>query len=459
MKNITGKNIALACHGIYHGSEEAGELEVSSITTDSRKVEKGCLFVPIVGEKVDPHKFIGDVMVAGALCTLSEEDLGEQPFPWIQVESTRQAVKDIAAFYLDQLEIPVVGVTGSVGKTSTKEAIASVLKEKYRTLKTPGNFNNELGLPLTVFSLTEEDEIAVLEMGINHFGEMTRLARVARPQTMVITNIGTAHVEFLGDRDGVLKAKTECLPFIREGGHLLLNGEDDKLRTVTGYGDIRPDFFGFGEDLACRATDLRPLGFNGTEATFTVFGESFEVRVPVPGRHMVANALAAAAVGKYYGLSKEEIIRGIASMQGMEGRFHLLEEKDLTIIDDCYNANPVSVKASLDLLLEGEVKGRRVAILGDMGELGVDEVALHQEVGDYAGERLDALVCVGELSKHMAEAAGKRMGDRVTYEPSLKSLLADLPILVRKGDTVLVKASHFMDFGKVVKALQELELS
>ena len=208
MKNLTLENIAKVCGGTYHGPENRKQIEAASIITDSRKAEEGTLFVPIVGERVDAHKFIPDVMEKGALCTLSEVELGEQEFPWIRVQSSLQAVKDIAEFYLEQLDIPVVGITGSVGKTSTKEVIASVLKEKYCTLKTEGNFNNELGLPLTVFRLREEHEIAVLEMGISDFGEMSRLAKIAKPDTSVITNIGQCHLENLGDRDGVLKAKT-----------------------------------------------------------------------------------------------------------------------------------------------------------------------------------------------------------------------------------------------------------
>ena len=217
MKNLTLENIAKVCGGVYHGPENKKNTEVSSITTDSRQIQSEGLFVPIVGERVDGHKFIPQVMEKGALATLSERPLEGAQYPYIQVQSSLQAVKDIAEFYLQQLGIPVVGITGSVGKTSTKEMIASVLKEKYKTLKTQGNFNNELGLPLTVFRLREDDQIAVLEMGISNFGEMTRLAKIARPDTCVITNIGTCHLEFLGDRDGVLKAKTEIFQYVKPG--------------------------------------------------------------------------------------------------------------------------------------------------------------------------------------------------------------------------------------------------
>ena len=242
MKNLTLRNIVKVCRGVYHGPEEALDREVDSIITDSRKAEAGALFVAIVGERVDAHKFIPDVMAKGALASVSERELEGRGFPYIQVESSLQAVKDIAEFYLEQLQIPVVGITGSVGKTSTKEVIASVLKEKYRTLKTQGNFNNELGLPLTVFRLRDEDEIAVLEMGISDFGEMTRLAKIAKPQTCVITNIGTCHLENLRDRDGVLKAKTEIFRYLRPDGHIVLNGDDDKLSTVVEYKGIRRYF-------------------------------------------------------------------------------------------------------------------------------------------------------------------------------------------------------------------------
>ena len=203
MKNLTLNNLARVCRGRYCGGWEQGEQEVKSIVTDSRQTEPGALFVAIPGERVDGHVFIEDVIAKGALAVMSERDLGQRPFPYIQVESSLQAVKDMAQFYLEQLQIPVVGITGSVGKTSTKEVIASVLSQKFCVLKTKGNFNNELGLPLTVFGLRQEHEMAVLEMGINQFGEMTRLAKIARPDTCVITNIGPCHLEYLGSRDGV----------------------------------------------------------------------------------------------------------------------------------------------------------------------------------------------------------------------------------------------------------------
>lgn len=458
MKNLTLENIAKACNGSYHGSEAQANQEVQSIFTDSRKAAKGGLFVPIKGARVDAHDFINQVMEAGALATLSEKDLGETEFPYIKVESSLQAVKDIAEFYLKQLEIPVVGITGSVGKTSTKEMIAAVLGQKYNVLKTQGNFNNELGLPLTVFGLRAEHQIAVLEMGISDFGEMHRLAKIARPDTCVITNIGLCHLEFLKSRDGILKAKTEIFDFLKEDGHVILNGDDDKLVTVTDVKGIKPVFFGVENKNGIWADEIESRGLKGIECRIHVKDESFKVLVPIPGRHMVYNALAGTAVGLTYGLTLDEIKAGIESLQSLSGRFHILEneKKNITVIDDCYNANPVSMKASLDVLRDA--KGRKVAILGDMGELGENEEQMHAEVGYHAAKnKIDLLICTGKISSHMAEAAMASGGcGEVLQVPTMEALLTCLPSLIQSGDTVLVKASHFMHFEKVVEKLCQL---
>lgn len=456
MKELTLENLTRVCNGKYYGNEEKKCLEITAVTTDSRKVEKGCLFVPIAGTRVDGHDFIPEVMQKGALVTLSEKLLENTDFPYILVDSTLQAVKDIAEFYLESLKIPVVGITGSVGKTSTKEAIASVLKEKFNTLKTQGNFNNELGLPLTVFRLREEHEIAVLEMGISDFGEMSRLAKIAKPDTCVITNIGTCHLENLGDRDGVLKAKTEVFSFMKEDGNIVLNGDDDKLATIKEYKGIKPVFFGLNDSCEIYADEIRSHGLKGTECTIHAGTEQIRVFVPAPGRHMIYNALAAAAVGRIYGLDKDQIKRGIESIEPLSGRFRMIETEKFLIVDDCYNANPMSMKASLDVLRDGE--GRRVAILGDMGELGENEVRLHQEVGEHAAKcGIDVCICAGELSKHIVDSAKTVNPDlTVIYEKDKKELLKNLTDYVQAGDTILVKASHFMGFEEIVKALQEM---
>ena len=466
MKDLTIQNITAAVKGVYHGPENESGREITAVVTDSRKVIPGCLFVPIVGARADGHDFIDQVMEAGAAVTLSEKDLPGNRFPWIRVESSLAAVRDLAAFYLSRLNIPVVGITGSVGKTSTKEAIASVLAQKYRVLKTLGNFNNELGLPLTIFRLTEEDEIAVLEMGISSFGEMSRLAAIARPDTAVITNIGTCHLEFLGDRDGVLRAKTEMLDYVRDNGHIVLNGDDDKLCTVSESHGIRPVFYRVYEKKAdppscpgqkvCYAEQLTDLGLKGTRAVFHLEEDVMEVTVPVPGHHMVANALAAAVIGRIYGLSPEEIRRGIEQMETIDGRFHVIRVGDQTLIDDCYNANPMSMKASLSVL--AGLGGRRVAVLGDMGELGKDEKVLHREVGKAAAAAgIDVLVCIGNLAREIAAGAREESGGTgmaIIEEDTVESFLAGKDRCLQPSDTILVKASHFMKFERIVEALQ-----
>ena len=453
MKNMTLGNIAAACGGSYHGTDEAREQIVTDITTDSRKAKEGSLFVAIKGERVDAHKFIPAVFEQGALCVICEQAPEHPAGAYIQVASSLQAIKDIAEFYRKQLNIKVVGITGSVGKTSTKEMIASVLSEKYRVLKTLGNFNNELGLPLTVFRLREEDEIAVLEMGISNFGEMHRLSKIARPDLCVMTNIGQCHLEFLGDRDGILRAKSEIFDYIAEDGTIILNGDDDKLATIQEVKGIRPMFFGIDSDRKIHATQIKSLGLKGVACRICTEKGDFDVTIPIPGYHMVYNALAGTAVGLSLGMTTEEIKRGIEKLESLSGRFHIIETKDYTVVDDCYNANPVSMTASLKVL--HDALGRKVAILGDMGELGENEKQLHAEVGKEAGKQdVQLLICVGPLSTFMAESARKVNPQmEVVHVDTLEEALKVLPQYLQKDDTILVKASHFMHFEKIVEVL------
>lgn len=456
MKNLTLEHIAQACKGIFHGKPGEQDLVVQSITTDSRKVEPGCLFVAIPGERVDGHQFISSAYEKGALAVVAERRLEHPAGPYIQVSSSLEAIKEIARYYRQQLDLKVVGITGSVGKTSTKEVVASVLAQKYNVLKTLGNFNNELGLPLTIFRLREEHEIAVLEMGINHFGEMHRLSRIAQPDICVITNIGQCHLEFLQDRDGVLRAKSEIFDYLAKDGSIILNGDDDKLEQIREVKGIKPVFFGLKGPGQVYANELEPCGLKGTRCVLHAEGEQIPVQIPVPGTHMVLNALAAAAVGRQMGLTMDQIKAGIESLEPISGRFHIIECGGMMIVDDCYNANPISVKASLDVLKDA--KGRRVAILGDMGELGEDAADMHREVGIHAAEKgIDFLICVGKLSEHTAKAALDQGGCKEVLQiPTLEALLECLPSLVEQRDTILVKASHFMKFEKIVERLQEI---
>ena len=453
MKNMTLENIAAACGGeIYCMREELAQETAKGIVIDSRQIEPGYIFVATKGERVDGHQFIPDVFAKGAMAVicevLPEEDLG----PCILVKDSFMALKQAAAFYRQQLNIRVVGITGSVGKTSTKEFVASVLSEKYKVHKTAGNYNNEVGLPLTIFGIQEDDQIAVLEMGINTFGEMHRLSEVAKPDICVMTNIGQCHLENLIDRDGILRAKSEIFDFMNPKGTVVVNGDDDKLATIHEVYGKAPVTFGMNKQNAIWADHIENRGLLGSCADIHMGDEVVHAIIPLPGEHMIYNAMAAAAVALQFGMSKEEIAAGISHVEAVAGRSHLVEAGDKVIIDDCYNANPVSMKAAIDLL--ATAPGRKVAILGDMFELGENEKAMHGEVGEYAAEKgIDLILCVGELSEAMyQEAAGN--GGNAKYYETREALEAVLNEILQQGDTVLVKASHSMAFENLVKCIQ-----
>ena len=470
MEHLTLEHIATVCEGTYVGDESLKQCVITGAVTDSRQVEKDFLFIPIRGERVDGHDFIPDVFAKGALAVLSEIELENPAGPYIKVDSSTEAMKKLAADYRRGLDIKVVGITGSVGKTSTKEMISSVLEQKYKVLKTAGNFNNEIGLPLTIFRIRKEHQVAVLEMGISDFGEMHRLSQMAYPDVCVITNIGYCHLEFLGDRDGVLKAKTECFEHMKENGRVVLNGDDDKLSTKTTVNGQPAIFYGIGSqsffeegtenqrvvDKGIYATDVENLGFEGMKAVIHTPEGDFEVHILIPGEHNVYNALAATAVGLQLKLRLPEIKTGIEAAQTIAGRTNFIKTNGMTIIDDCYNANPVSMKTSLEVL--SHAAGRSIAVLGDMGELGADEGKLHEEVGKAVGAyKIHTLFCAGVLAENYANAAHKVNPEcEIYYFKEREEMTEALKAYVKEGDSVLVKASHFMEFPKVVEALKSV---
>lgn len=500
MQNMTLEQIAGACGGTYVGSETDKKKEINGVVIDSRLVEPGYLFIPIKGAKVDGHRFIPDVFAKGALAVLSEQKLNNPAGPYILVTSTEAAMKRIAAYYRRTLDIKVVGITGSVGKTSTKEMIASVLSQKYNVLKTEGNLNNEIGLPLTIFKIRQQHEVAVLEMGISEFGEMHRLSEMAYPDICVITNIGTCHLENLHTRDGILQAKTECFSHMKEDGIAVLNGDDDKLCTKKIVNGRPVVFYGIGNtavvteaeagekspaEKSIYATDIQVMGLTGTKAVIHIgTGNnrpdvsadmqkqprqhgvevqvqtkkeaaeiSFPVEIPIAGEHNVYNALAAIAVAVQLGLNTEEIRRGIEAVQTIGGRSNLVHKAGVTVIDDCYNANPVSMKASIDVL--SQAPGRKLAVLGDMGELGGDERQLHYSVGEhFKGKGIDALFCTGTLAQEIVNAVRVNSPEtEIRYMESKEELIKEIKKYRKAGDTILVKASHFMGFSDIVREL------
>lgn len=466
MKNMTLKNIAAAAGGaLYVGSvsmeTDVEKTEASGVVIDSRKIEKGFVFIATRGERVDGHSFIDSAFEKGAIGVVCEKAPANPKGAYILVKDSFQALKNIAEFYRRQLDIKVVGITGSVGKTSTKEFIAGVLAKGFNTLKTEGNFNNEIGLPLTVLRIKEDCEAAVLEIGISDFGEMTRLSKIAKPDICVITNIGQCHLENLGTRDGILKAKTEIFEYMNKDGSVCLNGDDDKLATIKEVNGKRPLFFGMGRQNDIYADNYENKGLDGSSARIHMKSGgaeiAFDAQIPLLGEHMVYNALAAAAVGVLLGLSPEQISEGISSVKPVGGRSHVIRTDSYTIIDDCYNANPVSMRAALDLLSQSS-DARKVAVLGDMFELGENENALHAQTGEYAaGGRTDVLICVGKLCKNMYDAAQnvENSATELHYFEDKAQMLSELDGLLKNGDTVLVKASHGMGFDEVVKKLSK----
>ncbi len=444
-----------------HGRLLGKNVSVTYITTDSRAVKDGCLFVAIKGDKFDGHDFIDKAWENGASCVLSSKEIHvPEGKSAIIVNDTRKAFLDMAKGYRELFDIPVCAVTGSVGKTTTKDMIAGVLSEEYNVLKTSGNFNNDIGVPITLFSLEKEHTAAVVEMGMNHKGEIDTLAKAVTPNIGVITNVGVSHIENLGSREGILSAKCEMLPHIRKGGYAVLNGDDDMLIKVRGrekeYGlpdGVNVIWYGTDEKCDIYAKNIEILGIDGVKCTIYTPKGSFDAVISVPGKHMVYNAMAAAAVGIIRNMSLENIKRGIENFiptgKRME-RFTL--SNGAVVIDDSYNANPVSVKAAIDVLACCE--GKKCAVLGDMFELGDFAKDMHREIGLYAAEKgIDELAAIGENSVNIYEGALegglKNAAKFLTVEEFLDSGF------VPEG-TVLIKASHSMGFSRIAERFKSL---
>ncbi len=444
---MTLEEIAAATGGSLSGNN----IEITGISTDSRKIDAGCLFAALSGEKFDGHDFIGQVVEKGAAAVIISKDM-ECPCPSIRVKDTRIALGDIARHYRKKFNIPVVAITGSVGKTTTKDMIASVLSQKYNTLKTEGNFNNDIGVPLTLFRLEDTTECAVIEMGMNHFNEISYLTSIALPDIAVITNVGVSHIENLGSRDGILKAKCEIFESMAENSPKILNGDDDKLITVKDkYKNIC--FYSTEGKADIYADNIASKGVEGISCTIHKGDISFRADIPVPGRHIAGNALAASAVGFELKLSAEEIKRGLETFVPTGKRMDIVKTEKYTIVDDTYNANPQSVKAGIDVIAEGG--GITCCILGDMLELGEMAAQLHYDTGRYAAEKkIDVIVCIGPVSKNMYEGAASMGNSNVYYFETKEDFYSSIDDIVPKGAVVLVKASRGMRFEKIVEMLK-----
>lgn len=417
------------------GTEEA---EVIEICTDSRKVTPGSLFVALKGERFDGHAFLQQALDMGAAAVMGETAFDGKPY--LRVKSTSQALLDLAAGYRRQFSIPVVAITGSVGKTTTKEMVAEVLSQKYCCLKTEGNFNNEIGVPLTLFRLEDRHEIAVLEMGMNHFGELSRLTRAAAPDAVIINNIGMSHIENLGSQEGILKAKLEILEGLQPGGTALFNGDDEYLsRANPACNVVR---YGCGEGCQLRAEKIE-----AENQLFSFVCKELPGRVTIPmlGRHNIYNALAAIAAGLLFQVPEEKIIRGIEQTQSVGMRMKTEQHGGITVILDCYNANPDSMRAGISVLKETK-GGRKIALLGDMLELGEYSARAHFDVGVFASG-LDSVLTVGSVSEQICRGAeGVSVKKHFTTNEEACNFLESY---LHKGDILLIKGSRGMKMEEI----------
>lgn len=447
MKGITICKAAEICAGAIEGTFET-DAELKHIVIDSRKVQPGDLFVAYKGAATDGHLYIQKAFDLGAACAIGEYAPEHVSGPVIVVKDVQKAIEDIAAFYRRQMNIPIIGVTGSVGKTSAKEMLAAVLSKKYVTLKTEGNLNNQIGVPMTLSRISENHQAAVIEMGISGFGEMRQLAAMVRPTMAVYTLIGHAHLEFLGDLDGVLRAKGEMTEFMDKHSVVIVNGDDDKLRTWDC--PCQKITFGLSDECDVRAVNINTSKTTLTECDILYGSRKLHVIIPAYGKHMIYAALEGAAAGFLLEMSDTDIIEGIADFQNVGRRAAMVNTSFLTIIDDCYNANPDSVKCGIDSLCS--LPGRKVCILGDMLELGADSPEMHREIGKYAVEKqIDLVLTSGVLAKKIAE----EVPCSVAYATT-EALLNDLVNQVLPGDVILVKASRAMNFDAVSEKLKEM---
>ena len=457
MEAISIKEIVGAVGGRLLGEQRDETVLVSRVSRDSRDIEPGDLYIPLIGDRFDGHAYINSALESGAVgCFTARERETYLPGKYyIKVDSTQKALRDLARWYKGRFQIPYVAVTGSVGKTTTKEMVAAVLGEKYKVLKTEGNYNNEVGLPLTLLRLNSSHQVAVLEMGMNHFGEIEYLTKIVEPDVALITNIGDSHIENLGSRENILQAKSEIFVGMHGQGLTVLNGDDSLLRTLEGTLPMPVVWCGEGENCAYRATQIG--GVNETTCHVSTPKYEMDCVIPSPGRHMIYPALMAVAVGERFGLTGEEISRGIQHFAPTKMRMNILHrQEDITILNDTYNANPQSMRAAVEVLAKYHTP-HRVAVLGDMFELGALAPTLHKGVGEYVGRSgVECLVAVGELARFIYDAAKPGMGDEIYYCATKEEAKTVLAGLIRPHSTILVKASRGMAFEELADYLKSL---
>lgn len=453
MKKLTLQQLAQWCGGSV--APEHACLTVTGMQHDSRDVRPGDLFVALSGGRTDGHGFVENAKEAGAAAALVEHPV-EVDLPQLVVRDTLAAYGDIARGYRTETGVKVVAITGSVGKTTTKEMLAGALSGKYRVAKTQGNHNNNLGLPMTIMEMPAETEVAVLELGMNHFGEMSYLTSIAKPDVVVITNIGTMHIEHLGTREGILKAKLEIMQGLADDGVAVFNGDEPLLWNLR-EGKHRRIYFGIENDRCdVVAEDVRQMD-GGVYFTARGLGKQFQVYVPQEGRHTVYNALATIAVGLLCQVSAESIQYQLGLFHNTGMRQRVYEENGYTIIEDCYNAGPESMEAALRVLKEHQTEGRRIAVLGDMLELGSRAMAEHYRVGRLAAESADMVLAFGRHSVRIVSGAvtGGMSSQCAIHYDEQDAMAQALSAFAKPGDVLLFKGSRGMKMEQVLKLFLE----
>lgn len=435
------------------GRQESGaDCEITEVSTDTRDISKGSLFIPIRGERFDGHDFVAKAFEAGAAAVLADRDIKGKCV--VRVSDTRKAYLDLAGWYRRRFPVTVVGITGSVGKTTTKEMVAAVLESRYKTLKTEGNFNNEIGLPRTLLRLDSSYQTAVIEMGMSHFGEISRLAKAAAPNMGVITNIGVSHIENLGSREGILKAKLEILDGMDEHAPLLLNSDNDLLSQAAD--ELEREIITYGIDSPhadiC-AVNIQETGLT-TEFDIVFYGKKAHTVLPAIGKHNVLNALAAFAVGLINDVDPQAAVAALEQYTPAGMRQRIVDRRGMMVIEDCYNASPDSMLAALHALSAVGCTGRRIAVLSDMLELGSYSVRAHYDVGRaVAQSKADLLFCTGTDAAYIVKGAKEAGMDNAMFYPQRDDLVRAVRETVRPGDCLLFKASRGMKLEELMEKI------
>lgn len=464
MRDFTIAEVREAVGGtLLTGSEDG---VIRKICTDSRKAETGDLFFPLIGENNDGHDFLAQVFEKGCRSIIISDERkvpkrefladGIQP-DVILVEDTTKALQDLAQYYLGTLPMKKkIAVTGSVGKTSTRDMMYYIASMKYKTGRNLKNFNNGFGLPLSILEFAPDTEAAVLEMGMDHFGQIEILANLVKPDIALITNIGISHIENLGSREGILKAKMEVTSCFDENSTLVVNSDCDLLCEENVRGNYTLITVGSEEGNCYRVSDVCDFGDKGIKYTLHREDKAYTISLPVPGAHNAVNASLAIAAGEQMGIDIKTAIKGLESAQLTEKRLNIKEKNGIKVIDDTYNACPASVMSAVNTLMQTEGK-RKIAIIGDMYELGQETENAHKEVGEFAGRKNpDLLVCIGDFAKGCAEGAAEHMqAERILYFAEKKDFFEQAEGLLAPGDVVLVKASRGMQMEKIVNKILE----